>query len=612
MSTTNIDTSIDKLRDRLEAIKTAGEYYKLTPILSQISRVIDSRRDNTETNLYLFEKLDQLLLHYKPIILEWLNDQFEHAIYGGLEGLEILKNDIGLDWPELGNWINTHKHTFVKQLVLGMKQNDFHSVISDIEELRRLNVTWPELDIFEKPAREEQQRIDFRYVGDDDDADDYIDDHDLHEDDSVSPKIKKTVQYLLNTGHVDVFVRQLEDQGLDDSRIVEVLSPHAKQIVDKITENKRMPPYAVYELILLLQLGAKWPVLLDAISNNKHAVIKYLLTDFKENYADDIMLDSLNKDLERLKSFGINWKELEILETSVVDQLKDRGLYDDRTPLAEAQPVIPPKIVKQFEREYSNIHLRGVTAIWETVVHLKDIGATDQQIASLLSERREQVAQVIRNSLHNESPKSFNPINEAMYAIYELLSVGIKWPLLLQLLDRYKDKVTAWAIAGATDSHFGSIIADRLVAFEKLGFDTADIRQELKANVSPDLLKSLYRQGFGWHVQNKIQTLAKLNLLPIEFNDRDIDDILSVFMDYVANYRMSKDAYNALVELIPHDIAKIKQTFEKNKATIVKSLLKSIKSQYSQSIVDTLHILHKLNIKWPEMSVITTSLKAGR
>jgi len=91
MSTTNIDTSIDKLRDRLEAIKTAGEYYKLTPILSQISRVIDSRRDNTETNLYLFEKLDQLLLHYKPIILEWLNDQFEHAIYGGLEGLEILK-----------------------------------------------------------------------------------------------------------------------------------------------------------------------------------------------------------------------------------------------------------------------------------------------------------------------------------------------------------------------------------------------------------------------------------------------------------------------------------------------------------------------------------------
>ena len=611
MSITNIDTSIRNLRDRLEAIKTAGEYHKLTPILSQISRVIDSRRDKTEVTLYLFEKLDQLLLHYKSIIIEWLTDQFEHSIYGGLEGLDILKNNIGLDWQELDNWVNNHKQTFVKQLILGMKLNDFNSVITDIEELRRLNVSWPELDIFEKPARDEQRRIDFRYV-DDDEGDDYIDDHDLHENDIVSRRIENAVQYLLSTGQVDVSVRHLEDQGLHDSRIVEVLSPHAKQIVDKITEHKRMPPYAVYELILLLQIGARWPELINAVVNNKHAVIKYLLNDFKENYSDDIMLDSLNMDLERLKSFGINWKELEILETSVINELKARGLYDDRTPLAEAQPVIPPKIVKQFEREYSNIHKSGVSAIWETVVHLKEIGATDQQIASLLSERREQVAQTIRNSLHNVSPTSFNTINEAMYVIYELLSVGIKWPLLLQLLDRYKDKITAWAIAGATDSHFGSIIADRLVAFEKLGFDTADIRQKLKANVSPNVLQFLYRQGFGWNAQNKIQTLAKLNLLPIAFNDKEVDDILSVFIDYVVNHAMTNAVYDTLVKLIPNETDKIKQTFEKNKAAIVKSMLTSIKSQYAPSIVATLHILHKLNIKWPEMRIITTSMKAGK
>jgi hypothetical protein len=610
MSITNIDTSIRNLRDRLEAIKTAGEYHKLTPILSQISRVIDSRRDKTEVTLYLFEKLDQLLLHYKSIIIEWLNDQFEHSMYGGLEGLDILKNSIGLDWQELDNWVNNHKQLIVKQLILGMKLNDFNSVITDIEELRRLNVSWPELDIFEKPARDEQRRIDFRYV--DDDEDDYIDDHDLHENDIVSRRIENAVQYLLSTGQVDVSVRHLEDQGLHDSRIVEVLSPHAKQIVDKITEHKRMPPYAVYELILLLQIGARWPELINAVVNNKHAVIKYLLNDFKENYSDDVMLDSLNRDLERLKSFGINWKELGILETSVIDELKTRGLYDDRTPLAEAQPVIPPKIVKQFEREYSNIHKSGVSAIWETVVHLKEIGATDQQIASLLSERREQVAQTIRNSLHNVSPTSFNTINEAMYVIYELLSVGIKWPLLLQLLDRYKDKITAWAIAGATDSHFGSIIADRLVAFEKLGFDTADIRQKLKANVSPNVLQFLYRQGFGWNAQNKIQTLAKLNLLPIAFNDKEVDDILSVFIDYVVNHAMTNAVYDTLVKLIPNETDKIKQTFEKNKAAIVKSMLTSIKSQYAPSIVATLHILHKLNIKWPEMRIITTSMKAGK
>jgi hypothetical protein len=609
MSITNIDTSIRNLQDRLEAIKTAGEYHKLTPILSQISRVIDSRRDKTEVTLYLFEKLDQLLLHYKSIIIEWLTDQFEHSIYSGLEGLDILKNNIGLDWPELDNWVNNHKQTFVKQLILGMKLNDFNSVITDIEELRQLNVSWPELDIFEKPAREEQRRID---RDDEDEGDDYIDDHDLHENNMVSAEIEKAVQYLLSTGHVDVAVRRLEDQGLRDSNIVEVLSPYATQIVDKITENKRMPPYATYELLLLLQIGARWPVLINSIIRNKHAVVKGLLHDFKENGSDDLCLDSLHSVIEILRSIGITWPDLNVIQHSVIGELKTRGLYDDPTPLAEAQPVIPPKIVKRFEREYNDIHLRGVTAIWQTVVHLKEIGATDQQIAALMSERREQVAQVIRNGLHNESPKSFTPINEAMYAIYELLSVGIKWPLLLQLLDRYKDKVTAWAIAGATDSHFGSIVADRLVAFEKLGFDTADIRQELKANVSPNVLQFLYRQGFGWQAQNKIQTLAKLNILPIAFNDREVDDILSVFMDYVANHGMSKAVYDTLVKLIPNETAKIKQTFEKNKAAIVKSMLTNIKSQYAPSIVDTLHILHKLNIKWPEMRIITTSMKAGR
>ena len=610
MSITNIDTSIGNLRDRLEAIKTAGEYHKLTPILSQISRVIDSRRDKTDVTLYLFEKLDQLLLHYKSIIIEWLTDQFEHSIYGGLEGLDILKNNIGLNWPELDNWVNNHKQTFVKQLIFGMKLNDFNSVITDIEELRQLNVSWPELDIFEKPAREEQRRRD---RDEDEDEDDYIDDHDLYENDVMSIKIEKIINELLHTGYVDVSVRRLEDQGLHDSKIVEVLSPYATQIVDKITENPRMPSYTIYEMILLLQLGARWPVLINAIVKHKHAVVKYLLNDFKENGADDIDLDSLYLDIERLKSLGIAWPDLNVILDSVITELKRRGLYDDPTPLAEAQPVIPPKIVKQFEREYSNIHLRGVGAIWETIVHLKEIGANNQQIAALMSERREQVAQTIRNSLHNVSPKSFNTINEAMYAIYELLSVGIKWPLLLQLLDRYEDKVTAWAISCATHlGHFGSIVADRLVAFEKLGFDTADIRQELKNNVSPNVLQFLYRQGFGWQAQNKIQTLAKLNLLPIEFSDREVDDILSVFMDYVANYGMTNAVYGRLVELIPNDIAKIKQTFEKNKAAIVKSMLKNIKSQYAPSIVDTLHILHKLNIKWPEMRIITTSMKAGR
>jgi hypothetical protein len=412
---------------------------------------------------------------------------------------------------------------------------------------------------------------------------------------------------------VDVSIRQLEDQGLRDSEIVAALEPYAKQLVDKITSNPRMPAYTGYEIILLLQLGAKWPELIPAITTTRRAIIKHLMDEFKEWGPDDVMLDGLYADIKRLNSLGFNWPELEVLRQTIVTELKNQGIiYKDDETLTEAQPVIPPKIIKQFEREYSSIHTRGVTAIWETVVHLKAIGATNQQIASLLSERREQVAEVIRNSLHNVSPQSFNTINEAMYAIYEILSVGIKWPLLLPLLDRYKDKVAAWAVAGATDTNFGAIVADRLAAFEKLGFDTADIRQELKSKVSPDIIKFLYRHGFGWHAEHKIHTLAKLNLLPVTFSDQEVDDILSIFIDYVRTRGMDKLVFNAMVKLIPNESAKIKQVFEKNKFVIVKDMLKNVQHQFGHLVVDTIQILHKLNIKWPEINVITTSMKDSR
>lgn len=416
-----------------------------------------------------------------------------------------------------------------------------------------------------------------------------------------SIEIQKIINALLNTSMLDLAVTQLENLDLKDRDILDVLTPYAKPIVDNITKNKRMPPYVIYEMMLLMRLGARWPELIDAIASNKSAIVRYIMTVRDHPDTDTNALYELYTDIERLQSIGINWPDLKIIKKSIDADL------DHKPSLTEAHPAIPPKIVKQFQREYSNIPTDGVNAITNTVIKLKATGATDQQIASLFSERRNEVAQVIQDCLSNN--KSYASINNALYSIRALSSVGIKWPTLLQILNQFEDKITTWAIAGAFDFRFYKTVLDTLAVFEKLGFNTDNIKNELKKAGPAYIIRFLENYGFSWHLGNLIDEFNSSHLLPFDFNEQQLDVIFSEFLDHVKHYGFHTERFADLVRLI-NDINKIKSYFEANKGIIVSTMIHDMTKLNSHTMANALEILHKLNIKWPEIRIFTKSMKA--
>lgn len=451
----------------------------------------------------------------------------------------------------------------------------------------------------------------------------------LKEDTEISPalqkKIDRTINHLSVTGYVDVCVRRLQDYGLSDKQIIEILTPYSTQIVDKILsqKHKELPPYCVYEMILLLGTGARWPELIAAINEHKHAVIKYFLQSFKEHSADDIELEVLNTDIEKLQQIGINWPELAIVKRSIETDLERRT-----TPgsINEAQPVIPPKIVKSFNTHLNRIYESGISRLAYMIIEMKNLGATDQQIASLLSEKRQEIVRILRNTIHNESPKNWRPINEFATAIASLIDLGIKWPPLLELLNYYQDKIEAWAVAAITDAGFGKHVAEVLRKFKQLGYDITPIRRAIKTGILPTLKEYITKNGFDHYTYAKLQALHKLNLLPKSLDAATTKLIINAIDKTISEKGIPNDFGNSLKYLaamnIPNLESTVKDIIEANKTPVIKTLLTAMKTGLGNAnnyyslptyyIVDTLQILHKLGIRWPEMAAITRSLKAER
>lgn len=440
----------------------------------------------------------------------------------------------------------------------------------------------------------------------------------------VSARIDSIVKSMLKTGYIDVCVRRLEDEGLTDAGILDVLTPHADKLVNLIIskKHKTLPGYTVYELLLLLGIGARWPSLIAALTGNKESVIKYILTQFKEHSNDDIEMDIINFDIKVLQGLGVDWPELTVIKKSVEKELVRMG---HPPSLMEAQPVIPQKLIKIFNRHLNNIYERGIDKLAYLIIEMKNAGATDQQIASLLSEKRQEIVKILRNTIHNESPKNWRAINEFAVAIASLLDLGIKWPPLLELLNYYRDKIEAWAIAAVFDAGFGKHVAEKLRKFEQLGFDILPIRRAIKASTLPTLTEYLATHGIDHYTVAKLEAMHRLKLLPKTLDDKTTKLVFDAIENSMSK-GMPNDFKNALKYFammnIPNLESTVKSIVEANKTPVIKSLLTAMKTGLGNAnnyytlptyyIVDTLQLLHKLGIQWPELAAITRSLKAGR
>lgn len=558
--------------------------------------------------------------HAKQIVDNIISEGLPH--YTIYELMLLLQ--IGAKWDNIITAIATNKVAVIKYLLTELKDNSrddymLESLYNDIERLKSFGIHWKELDIVQNGVVSELKR---RGVYDDDDFDT------IDENADNSGSVNSIIQKMLKSGYINIALDRLEDSGLGNSDIVKLLRPHAKQLLDIMTNKVRIDrpiskPFGITQLLLLIQVGAKWPDLLAVIANDKDYVVKHLLEEFKY-YADDgYELNDLRTTLDQLKNAGINWPEIDIIKKSInVELARMKSDYND--DLTEAQPVIPPKIVKSFNTHLNRIYEHGISRLAYMIIEMKNLGATDQHIASLLSEKRQEIVRILRNTIHNESPKNWRVINEFATAIASLIDLGIKWPPLLELLNYYQDKIEAWAVAAITDAGFGKHVAEVLRKFKQLGYDITPIRRAIKTGILPTLKEYIATHGLDHYTYAKLQSLHKLNLLPKSLDNATVKLIVDSIGKTISEKGIPNDFGNSLTYLaamnIPNLESTVKEIIEANKTPVIKTLLTAMKTGLTNAnnyyllptyyIVDTIQLLHKLGITWPEMTAITRSLKA--
>lgn len=534
----------------------------------------------------------------------------------------LLLLQLGAKWDGIFAALRNNKHAVIKYLLTTFKEDVGDDIIldslhTDINRLQTHGFDWPELKIIQKSIIDELQNRGLY---------DTIDESAVNNTD-----IEKIIQQMLKTGHVNLALDTLEDENISNDDVIKILTPYADQLIDIMTGKVKISrpistSFGIMQLLLLIQIGAKWPALISIIANDKGKIIKHLLEEFKYYADDDYELNGLRTTLDQLKNAGINWPELDIIKRSINAELQrfKNNAVDDN--LTEAQPVIPPKIVNSFNRHLNRIYERGITSLAYLIIELKNLGATDQQIASLLSEKRQEIVRILRNTVHNESPKNWRVINEFAIAIASLIDIGIKWPPLLELLNYYQDKIEAWAVAAISDAGFGKHVTDVLRKFQQLGYDITPIRRAIKKSILPTLKEYIATHGFDYYTYAKLQSMHKLNLLPKSLDAATIKVMFDAINKTVSEKGIPHDFDKSLKYLsamnIPNLESTVKDIIEANKTPVIKTLLTAMKTGLAHAndyytlptyyIVDTLQLLHKLGIQWSEMAAITRSLKASR
>lgn len=214
----------------------------------------------------------------------------------------------------------------------------------------------------------------------------------------------------------------------------------------------------------------------------------------------------------------------------------------------------------------------------------------DDDIAALLEEYKADILKYITRKYHVGQVSL--PTND----IKKLLSVGIQWPELTDLVNRYK-----------------TAIIKNILETLKLDY----------RNVS-DTVGTLTSMNLGWKeldTINRSLTALRDNINESSwYSDDEIEEIKANIV-HDLNGGFHRDVLNVIAELNMHNadignVDNISPLLEKHKTELVKQLLTIIKHNSSywlrKYFKDYINGLHNFGINWPEFKIMLKSIRAGK
>jgi len=369
------------------------------------------------------------------VIQKWMQRMLDISIADGIYAWRMI-HDMDLPWDSVYSWWDDHKADIMRRLLEMIKDGAYGTVLDIIDEdLRPLNLRWPELAVIKRSAELEMERQAAQDDLDEADEDDEEDEGPIWRRITPEESIVDDMFRNMRDGRWQAIkngIAALEDRDLDDGDIEALLNPQQESIVRWLDSKLRQRTHD--QLILgqmwqLLEIGARWPNLRKFVEAHKDQLVRNMLEDLK-NFNDAWVLENMEGHLRQLSELGMNWPEMAVISNSVNAEL------DRIHNIDESGDMLGYRISKGDLIDGMRDSLRaGVNGAWSNnYAHLRPFWKPDFTVRKLTGIKPDIVAWI------NKYLSSDNPANwrYGKRAVVDLDHLGVDWPELWRTVDSNK------------------------------------------------------------------------------------------------------------------------------------------------------------------------------
>lgn len=491
-----------------------------------------------------------LLKHYnKKKILQWVVKSVEAVTMPRIVSARNLLKKLGVELPDIKTIIDDNKDHIIKRyLQVIQNHKSVEPVIKDIQHLRELGITWPELDIIEKSYSSEK---------------------------SAEPLDETKSLWEIYSMYLISAVKQHNEEGA---------LRYWRELVDN---NRRDVAYMVVEIAKNSPDNAAW--FFDLVKDD---IVRCLLRNVKSQL--DYKLGEAKYAIRALKKVGVAWPELDIIVKSLraYKKLSEDGQnLDNNDELAAHKEWQIQHILDEIDIQLSNTYNSWINWVYQ----LRPFNAMPR-LKPIVLKRKKNVLAWAMNQI--KTGKIF-VLSELQHLLTE---ADIHIPELDTIVEDNKDKIVKFCLVkmkqGGRDG-----VESVVKSLRKSGIDWPElhiIERSLAADKKP--IKETIKV-----TQDNSGYLLRELITAIE--DRELQDAVDIFYAFSSHWLMNQVLSYIVMHSESRD--NVKWFFDSQKTQIMRHILEEMQEDSTSGYVDqTLKYLDRAGVNWPELAVVKKSLAA--
>lgn len=326
-----VQTTTDKIMMSMLRLMEEGKPFALENAITQLENLDYGDRE-----------ILKFLSKHDENISDWADDLLaSNAGHNRYRQLDQVMNlvEIGATWPSLISVLNKHKDVIVRHMLTHLSKagEDMEWIIDNMDgwckKLRKAGISWPELNVIEKSVDRELTRIVGRY-----DVDEQHDiDKRLARNVSkplsrwISDEVKEKVENYMMGTQGTMALRRLATDLADYSLTPEEMERFTRDArkffhADLARKLKHMVSVPLGDMVALNKIGLFDDRMRELLNGAREMIVRGLLLTAK----DEGVHRAYHVGVEPLKSFGIDWPELDAIEKSHASEYKRQKALRDK------------------------------------------------------------------------------------------------------------------------------------------------------------------------------------------------------------------------------------------------------------------------------------------